>query len=639
MKNPQNENNQNNSSKPWRRDAAPINRPPTDPGYPEKSFNHDEWMNSSKPMKEGDDAPTAGDVIRTKKLEGKVTKVEDGYVYFTTPDGRNMRNTIQNATVIEKLVDQDEEIFEDEELNEISSEVLAKYKTSAGKAASEADKKGDFETGNKRFKGIVQATKKQFAKDVKNKDVEEGSMGGINRSAPATDVSYEKVLDEVTQEWAASQKLDELSVDTLKAYKRAATNPSNVRTMPLRDLEKHRKGAIQADDRIAVKTGDRTNPARRQGPNRGAFGESLLANLFSIDEANDPNSFTSILNKQQQELPVTKKRTVDIPFHGWTIRYRPSTSPGEKVSWMVLDKKFNEKHRGSSMSDKDAVSDAEEWIKSGGGTKQESTKNVTIDFNVNFTDQFGMSGNKPYVTFGSDGSTPYIIISSEPIAGAKKTHVRNQKDKITATTTPMLGAGLSAKESNALGLQPNGRYILGDKDPIDDTSAKFPLIFQGVAQSSTDRARMGKPGFIVAHSREVDEDCWKGYTQYGMKDKGGKQVPNCVPKTDEAYEGPWAGDPKKQAKAPKTTTRGSGDIRLTSLVQDSIKTHGVKWAFDYYVKKHGMPPKEFQIFAGLTPKLKDVPRVKDEWTDPSRTNRPEKKGWWAKLRGKLPFEE
>jgi len=25
------------------------------------------------------------------------------------------------------------------------------------------------------------------------------------------------------------------------------------------------------------------------------------------------------------------------------------------------------------------------------------------------------------------------------------------------------------------------------------------------------------------------ENCWKGYKQVGMKNKGGKQVPNCVP--------------------------------------------------------------------------------------------------------------
>ena len=27
----------------------------------------------------------------------------------------------------------------------------------------------------------------------------------------------------------------------------------------------------------------------------------------------------------------------------------------------------------------------------------------------------------------------------------------------------------------------------------------------------------------------LQEDCWKGYKQYGMKEKDGKQVPNCVP--------------------------------------------------------------------------------------------------------------
>jgi hypothetical protein len=30
--------------------------------------------------------------------------------------------------------------------------------------------------------------------------------------------------------------------------------------------------------------------------------------------------------------------------------------------------------------------------------------------------------------------------------------------------------------------------------------------------------------------------CWKGYEQIGMKDKGGRQVPNCVPTKNEAVE-------------------------------------------------------------------------------------------------------
>jgi hypothetical protein len=30
-------------------------------------------------------------------------------------------------------------------------------------------------------------------------------------------------------------------------------------------------------------------------------------------------------------------------------------------------------------------------------------------------------------------------------------------------------------------------------------------------------------------TNEADGPCWKGYKQIGMKDKGGRQVPNCVP--------------------------------------------------------------------------------------------------------------
>ena len=53
------------------------------------------------------------------------------------------------------------------QINELSNEKLGQYKTAASKSASAADKAGDFETGNKRFKGIVKATNKQFNNDLK----------------------------------------------------------------------------------------------------------------------------------------------------------------------------------------------------------------------------------------------------------------------------------------------------------------------------------------------------------------------------------------------------------------------------------------------------------------------------------------
>lgn len=54
---------------------------------------------------------------------------------------------------------------------------------------------------------------------------------------------------------------------------------------------------------------------------------------------------------------------------------------------------------------------------------------------------------------------------------------------------------------------------------------------------------------------ESEDPCWKGYRQLGMKDKNGKEVPNCIPEEeiDEAtYQGkevplnkPMKGDVKK----------------------------------------------------------------------------------------------
>ena len=52
-------------------------------------------------------------------------------------------------------------------LDELTSDLLGRYKTAAGKQASDADKKGDVKKGNKRFSGIVKATKKQFDNDAK----------------------------------------------------------------------------------------------------------------------------------------------------------------------------------------------------------------------------------------------------------------------------------------------------------------------------------------------------------------------------------------------------------------------------------------------------------------------------------------
>ena len=39
----------------------------------------------------------------------------------------------------------------------------------------------------------------------------------------------------------------------------------------------------------------------------------------------------------------------------------------------------------------------------------------------------------------------------------------------------------------------------------------------------------------LKEAKKKDDPCWAGYTQYGMKDKDGKKVPNCVKETTEIF--------------------------------------------------------------------------------------------------------
>ena len=64
-----------------------------------------------------------------------------------------------------------------EPVTELSSELLGRYKKAAGASASAADAEGDMATGNKRFSGIMKATKKQFNNDMKTEETDdEGKM-------------------------------------------------------------------------------------------------------------------------------------------------------------------------------------------------------------------------------------------------------------------------------------------------------------------------------------------------------------------------------------------------------------------------------------------------------------------------------
>jgi len=95
----------------------------------------------------------------------------------------------------------------DVQLDELSNAVLGNYKKAAGADASAADKAGDFKRGDKRFKGIVRATKKELANDVKqHKTVDEGQLE-FNTPDPGVVVQDLKgnILDKINLSVAAQK--------------------------------------------------------------------------------------------------------------------------------------------------------------------------------------------------------------------------------------------------------------------------------------------------------------------------------------------------------------------------------------------------------------------------------------------------
>jgi len=63
--------------------------------------------------------------------------------------------------------------MDEESIDELSTDLLGRYKTGASKQASELDKAGNYKKADSRFSGIVKATKKQFNNDLKKESVME----------------------------------------------------------------------------------------------------------------------------------------------------------------------------------------------------------------------------------------------------------------------------------------------------------------------------------------------------------------------------------------------------------------------------------------------------------------------------------
>ena len=138
---------------------------------------------------------------------------------------------------------------ETEILDELSNNLLSRYKAAAGSDASKADKSGDYNKGDKRFKGIMTATKKQFNNDMKNeaKDVgeydQEGDMAKSDlRSIIANAQKLHGMIEDADNlpEWCQNKiTLAEDYISTVANYLMAEMNESTEQLEEGRPSQRH----------------------------------------------------------------------------------------------------------------------------------------------------------------------------------------------------------------------------------------------------------------------------------------------------------------------------------------------------------------------------------------------------------------
>lgn len=123
----------------------------------------------------------------------------------------------------------------------------------------------------------------------------------------------------------------------------------------------------------------------------------------------------------------------------------------------------------------------------------------------------------------------YTDIVKERIQTVKKTVERLQKEAYYKEAFESFEVPVF--EDVPTGVSENWIDQLTIKQFNEELKDVFPYIYKLIGEAT--RARDLGPDDLLG---EGEDPCWKNYKQVGMKKKGGKQVPNCVPESEELEE-------------------------------------------------------------------------------------------------------
>ena len=136
----------------------------------EDNDNLPEWVQSKITLAE-DYISTVANYMMSE-IDEEVMQEEDAYDKDAKPSNKpHDKEAAAKRAKDAALAARKKMAQEEVQIDELSNNLLGRYKTAAGADASKADKDGDYDKGNKRFSGIMRATKKQFANDLRKESV------------------------------------------------------------------------------------------------------------------------------------------------------------------------------------------------------------------------------------------------------------------------------------------------------------------------------------------------------------------------------------------------------------------------------------------------------------------------------------
>ena len=134
--------------------------------------------------------------------------------YLQQQDPEDLRGTSSGAvTLLDKPNKEPMRKYKEMKINELSNELLHRYKEKAAIDASKADREGNFERGTKRFSGVVKATNKQFANFKKKGFREESEVNEAKDDKREYDYEGEMVKSDLRSIIANANRLIDMLED------------------------------------------------------------------------------------------------------------------------------------------------------------------------------------------------------------------------------------------------------------------------------------------------------------------------------------------------------------------------------------------------------------------------------------------